>query len=185
MSKINTRWVQLIGILVAFLLITYRVDSNNLNIEDKGIEVQSKDEVYDSNKINYSTQLGEVIATIEIPRLNIKEEVYYGHDYLDYHNLILDEDYNLPGEGKKVVIAGHKENISEYLQQIEEKDEIILTTNTGAHSYEVSDIEVVDKKDTEILEKSSNEEQLLIYTCYPFEWWNLNKQRYILKSIKF
>lgn len=184
-NNINMKLMQLIVILVALLLLVQINNSkqDNIDIETKEqIQEVDIDTNQNDNTTNYSNELGEVIATIEVPRLKIKEEVYYGHDYLDLHNLILDEDYNLPGEGKNIVIAGHKENISEYLKQLEVGDEMQLDTSTGTYNYEVEDIEIVDQDDTGILENSTNEKQLLIYTCYPFEWWSQNNQRYVLKS---
>jgi sortase A len=78
----------------------------------------------------------------------------------------------LPGFGQLIVLSGHNNTFFAPLQNIEKNDVIEFDTNYCAYKYRVTDVQVLNEKDLQkyITEHSDDEEeQLVMYTCYPFE----------------
>ena len=75
------------------------------------------------------------------------------------------------GEEGNCVIAGHRNyNFGKYfnrLDEVEIDDLIYLDSATETYTYVVTDIQVVDPTDVEILEPIEGKETLTLYTCTP------------------
>ena len=75
------------------------------------------------------------------------------------------------GEEGNCVIAGHRNyNFGKYfnrLDEVEIDDFIYLDSATETYTYVVTDIQVVDPTDVEILEPIEGKETLTLYTCTP------------------
>lgn len=125
-------------------------------------------------------------AHIIVPRIKVKEDIYYGHNLLDNYNLILDEDYGVPGNGHDdVILAGHKENISEVLSKLIVGDNIYITTKSGNYQYVVNNISTpYESEASNVLLNSNHKEDLIIYTCFPFNKYSFNDQRYVVFATK-
>jgi sortase A len=67
------------------------------------------------------------------------------------------------------ILTGHRDTHFRFLQRLKEGDEILLTTrNQRQHRFRVSSITLVDAG-TASIQKDTEENQLALVTCYPFD----------------
>ena len=74
----------------------------------------------------------------------------------------------LPGQGKPILISGHDSTFFAPLELIAVGDLLNITTDYGSFDYEITGTKITDDKDTSAYDLLQNEEQLILYTCYPF-----------------
>jgi sortase A len=87
----------------------------------------------------------------------------------------------LPGQQGNVVITGHRDTFFRGLRNIHKDDEITLTTLHGSYRYRVDSTQVVEPKDTEVLDNSVDD-ILTLVTCYPFYFVGPAPKRFIVRA---
>lgn len=111
---------------------------------------------------------GDKFAELTIESIGVKDVPVFNCD--DYDRLKYGwgkSNYaRYPGEGGKVVLAGHKAN-NTALYNLKAGAEIVLKTNYGTFRYTVTGTSVVSETDSSVLAPDDTKEQLLLYTCYP------------------
>lgn len=71
----------------------------------------------------------------------------------------------VPGQGGTILVGGHDTTFFECLEDMKEDMKINVNTEYGVFEYNVTDISIVEGSEYDI---SSEKEQLVLYTCYPF-----------------
>ena len=66
------------------------------------------------------------------------------------------------------MIAGHNGTYFHVLKDVEVGDAFTIATEYGDYEYIVSDFTVVNETEIEACRLDSDEEQVVLYTCYPF-----------------
>ena len=124
------------------------------------------------------------VAKLKISRLNQQRVVLLGADPTSlafsvgamqpYHQIRLDSP---------MVIAGHNDTHFAFLQEVVMDDVISLTDEHGInHLYKVENIAVIDEK-IEQLQLASNEHNLVLITCYPFNAASVGgSERYVITA---
>ena len=74
----------------------------------------------------------------------------------------------LPGEHKTIVISGHRDTHFAFLKDLRVGEAIGLQNRNGKARYRISDLQVIDSRNTRIRIDPFGDELLLI-TCYPFD----------------
>ena len=69
----------------------------------------------------------------------------------------------MPGEGK-TILSGHNTGILSSLFDVKKNNQIVIETVYGKFTYAVEKIEIINDSEIKSLE---NENDLIIYTCYP------------------
>jgi len=78
----------------------------------------------------------------------------------------------MPGFNKPILLSAHNNTFFKPLQNIEIGDVITYDTNYGTYEFRVSEIIILYVTDAIATTKkllASEEEKLIMYTCYPFE----------------
>lgn len=123
---------------------------------------------------DYSTHYGQ----LSCERIGLDAPVFYGDD-----RGILKVgagQYNgsfMPGFGRTILLSAHNTTYFAPLQYIEAGDEIVFTTNYGAYLYRVTETKVLHNADKTAYDLTQEKEQLVMYTCYPFEMLVGTKQQ--------
>ena len=124
---------------------------------------------------------GEKYAHVTIPGTDVDCDIYYGDS-----NAIMKKGAGqyiggkFPGFGGTVLIAAHKTTHFMDLKSVEVGDVITLQTTYGVYEYTVRDMKVVDPNDKSAYDLNATEENLILYTCYPFNMLGFSKQRYFV-----
>ena len=76
-------------------------------------------------------------------------------------------------------IAGHRDTWFRFLKDVQQGDELTLTSRKGCTTYRVSSLLVVEQTDTSVLD-STPDVQLTLITCYPFNGLVGSRWRYVV-----
>jgi len=74
----------------------------------------------------------------------------------------------MPGNGKPLLLSAHDSTYFAPLDKIEIGYILQITTNYGKYEYQVTETKVTVVGDTTAYDLKKDDEQLILYTCYPF-----------------
>lgn len=74
----------------------------------------------------------------------------------------------LPGYDKPILIGGHDATFFQPLEKVKDGDILKIVTNNGIYSYQVTDEKIYNHDDQSAYDLKKEEEQIILYTCYPF-----------------
>lgn len=115
--------------------------------------------------------IGQHFAQMSFPDIDFSVKVYFGdNDRILRRGAGMYAGSQLPGFKRTTLIAGHSWTVLNAVQHAEISDEIEIKTNYGRYVYEIFDI-VLAKSDFDsyVDLKQTDEDILVVYTCYPFE----------------
>ncbi len=149
-------------------------DSNLSVLYDPNVEqAEVQDEGFIAGKDVTFPNTGEQYGQIVCEQIGLDAPAYWGDsdDILMYG--VGQSIISLPpGFGTAVIFSGHNNTFFECLQNVAEGNVIQFRTNYCDYEYTVNRVEVIDEKTLEdvLIEAAENEseEQLILYTCYPF-----------------
>lgn len=113
--------------------------------------------------------IGSRYGTMICERVDLKAPLYFGDTYD-----ILSEGAGqyaasgLPGEGRSILVGAHDMGYFAPLESIEKGDMIDLNTSYGEFEYRVTGMEIKDTSYYGLDEFDSVNEELVLYTCFPF-----------------
>ena len=125
---------------------------------------------------------GGVVGRIEIPRLNVSAVVRAGSDARTLRLAVGHIPGTAwPGEGGNMGLAGHRDTFFRKLRDIENNDEIRVTTPAGVYRYRVERTDIVKPADVWVLDATAHP-TLTLVTCYPFSYIGSAPQRFIVRA---
>lgn len=138
----------------------YEPDMEKLEINRDGTVTESEIKVP-----ALETHYGNVICE----EIGLKAPIYYGDGEESLKKGVGHyTGSGMPGEGKPILFSGHDSTYFGALENIKKGNLVEIDTNYGHFTYEVTDIKIVQATDTTAHPLESKEEQLILYTCYPF-----------------
>ena len=135
------------------------------------------------SSITYPSK-GDRYGRITIAGTTVDAPVYYGDT-----NSILNRGVGtyvdssgagIPGESKTILMAGHNNTFFNDLQLVEVGDVVTIETHYGTYTYTVERCEVRDYQDTTTYDFTRTDENLILYTCYPFDALGFTPNRYFV-----
>ena len=127
---------------------------------------------------------GDRYGEISIDGTTVSAPLYYGDDTATLNKGVGtykdDIGVGIPGEGKTILLAGHNNTFFNGLQQVEIGDIVTIETHYGTYTYEVTDMQVKDYQDSTAYDFSRTDENLIMYTCYPFDALGFTPDRYFV-----
>ena len=135
-----------------------------------------------SNKLKVYPEYGTQYATIEIPKIDVILPVYFG-DTLEILKRGVGHSSGsyFPGEGGSIIYMGHNsKKMFRRFSELQVDDTITVKANYGEFKYQIYDMQIVEETDTDKLPIQTDEEILMIYTCYPFNNIGYATQRYVV-----
>lgn len=122
----------------------------------------------------YGEQFGELI--IEDCQINAK--LFFGDGNTALNNGVgIYNGSSIPGYGKTILVAGHNNTYFNGLKYAEKNQKIKIRTSYGNYIYEITDIQIKTNTDTTAYDLSADYENLILYTCYPFDELGLTPRR--------
>lgn len=137
---------------------------------------------------NYKKQLkfgnSDVMAQIEIPKINVDLPIYHGTDEdtlkIGVGHL---QNSSLPvgGENTRSILTGHRglpnSKLFTRLDELNEGDLFYITTAGEKLAYKINDITVIEPTDVGMLDTVSGKDQVSLITCTPY---GLNTHRLVV-----
>lgn len=197
---INIIKATIIEIIVAFLLVVLSVIIIDIAVGQKkeiaitlinAISLNKENviinkPVLEGNIIKNYPEYGSKYAKIQIPKINIDLDVYYG-DTMEILKKGVGHSSGsyFPGEGGSIIYMGHNsKNMFRGLSKISKGDLIQIVTEYGEFKYQVYDMKIINETDLESLPIQKEKEILMLYTCYPFQNIGYTTKRYVVYAEK-
>ena len=150
---------------------------------DRTAQEEPEQETIPLSSITYPSK-GDRYGRITIAGTTVDAPVYYGDT-----NSILNRGVGtyvdssgagIPGESKTILMAGHNNTFFNDLQSVEVGDVVTIETHYGTYTYTVERCEVRDYQDTTTYDFTRTDENLILYTCYPFDALGFTPNRYFV-----
>lgn len=124
--------------------------------------------------------VGDTIGSLSIPALNQTLPIIEGtgNDELKRGVGHFAQSV-LPGVKDNCVLSGHRDTVFTGLGKLKVGDQLVVQTQAGTFSYEISLIRIVDKDDKTVIVPADHA-VLTVTTCYPFNYVGSAPDRYIL-----
>lgn len=127
---------------------------------------------------------GDLYGNIAIAGTSVSAPVYYGDTtrilnlgvgtYVDHPGA------GIPGESKTILLGGHNNTFFNGLQDVKEGAEVTVQTHYGSYVYRVTKTLIADHNDETTYDFSKKNENLILYTCYPFDALGFTSDRYFV-----
>jgi len=123
---------------------------------------------------------GETVGYLRVPSLEMELPVLEGVDDATLAKGVGHHpETAFPGQGDRIFLAGHNDTTFSKISQLKNGDEVVLYLANGSYRYVMQSSEIVDYKDTRVLE-STKQESLVVSTCYPFYNVTDSTERYLI-----
>lgn len=124
---------------------------------------------------------GEQYGEMEIPSAGIKAPVYYGDDAKTLRKGVgTYAGTYIPGQRRTILMAAHNNTYFHTLGEAQVGDQITITTTYGKYVYEITGSQVALATDKTAYDLTKEEENLILYTCYPFNALGITNRRYFV-----
>lgn len=125
---------------------------------------------------------GALIGRIEIARLGVTAVVLSGTDASTLRRSVGHiPGTAMPGTAGNVGLAGHRDTFFRRLEDIQENDEVVVTTLDGVFRYRVVRTVVVTPADVWVLDPTTDA-TLTLVTCFPFSFFGAAPDRFIVRA---
>ena len=149
-------------------------------VENVNNSENSADSTVDIDTIEYpkySNMFGELI----IEDCGIDNNLFFGDGDVALRNGV--GVYNgsfPPGYGRTILVAGHNNTYFNGLKYAEPGQKVLIRTSYGNYEYEITDTAVKKATDATAYDLSADYENLIMYTCYPFDELGLTAKRFFV-----
>ncbi len=124
---------------------------------------------------------GDRFGEIAIPNAGIQAPLYFGDSKaLLKKGACQYMGSSFVGSGSTVLISAHNNTYFHTLGQAKVGDTVLLRTNYGDYTYEVERTGIYTTSDDSAYDLLATEENLVLYTCYPFNMLGLTAKRYFV-----
>lgn len=124
--------------------------------------------------------IGEQIGVLRIPSVEIDVAVLQGDREAEFR--LGAGHYTgslLPGQGGNILVGAHRTSYFRNFEYLDIGDEIEFAATYGRFHYEIVDMFLIDGNDHSI-GLPTDDEQLTLYTCYPFGYIGNAPQRFVV-----
>ncbi|HEX7065524.1 MAG TPA: class D sortase [Bacillales bacterium] len=129
---------------------------------------------------SFEPEKGQVIGLVSLPALSKKLPIIQGTEDDQLKKGV--GHYvksSFPGEDNQVVLSGHRDTVFTHLGDLEKGDTVIVKLPYGSFTYSVDHTKIV-KADNQKVIHSTDKEELVLTTCYPFHYVGHAPKRYIV-----
>lgn len=123
------------------------------------------------------------IGTLRIPDANIECDIIFGDNSRDLNRgacFYADKKDRIPGGGTQMLMASHNNSFFHTLGEVKEGSRVYMDLYYGEYEYEVVRTEVVKATDTTTYDLDKTEEEVILYTCYPFDMLSATPYRFFV-----
>lgn len=150
-------------------------------LEQLGKELDSSQNSIPYSKFHYP-QLGDQYAQVTVEGTSVDAPVFLGDDSKQLNKGV--GTYNsycgIPGMSRTIILAGHTNTWFADLGAAEIGGIITVETYYGTYTYRITDAQVKDYQDTTAYDLDRTDENIILYTCYPFGTLGFTRQRYFV-----
>lgn len=147
---------------------------DNENIQNMGKDTIKASEIE-------MPQYGTIFGNLTIEGTSVNADLFFGDGNRELKNGVgMYNGSHIPGYGSTCLIGGHNNSYFSDLKNAQLGSKITINTNYGQYVYEITKTEVLMAKDSSAWDPKSETENVVLYTCYPFDMLGLTPQRYFV-----
>jgi sortase A len=133
------------------------------------------------NKEEFEPETGEASGLLLIPKINAELAIVEGTDADDLEKGVGHYKGSFyPEENGQIVLSGHRDTVFRKAGDLVLGDHLTMKMPYGDYTYEITDTKIVSADDTSIITLQNSEEELVLTTCYPFNYVGDAPDRYII-----
>ncbi len=126
-------------------------------------------------------QFGE----LSISDRNISAKLFFGDGAIPLKNGVgVYAGSFIPGYGKTILIAGHNNTYFNGLKNVKKNDIVDIKTSYGNYQYKITGTKILSANDKSAYDLTEDKENLVMYTCYPFDELGLTNKRFFVYAKK-
>lgn len=126
-------------------------------------------------------QNDDYVGRLTIEGTAVDCEVYYGDSETQFSKGAgVSMGSCIPGAGGTIMIGAHTGTYFRDLESVAQGADITITTDYGEYHYTVARCAVVEETDTTAYDLDAEEENIILFTCYPFGILTRTTQRYLV-----
>lgn len=155
---------------------SYSTEYNNIfvPVEETTIDTNEYVSIKNIQYPKYGEQFGQLI----IEDCSIDAKLFMGDGNIALRNGVgLYYGSFVPGYGGTILVAGHNNTYFNGLKNAKIGQIVKIKTSYGNYEYKINDIQIKKSKDGSAYDLASTKENLIMYTCYPFDELGLTPQR--------
>ncbi|MBS8265125.1 class D sortase [Mesobacillus boroniphilus] len=134
-----------------------------------------------ANKKEFKPETGEASGLLLIPKINAELAIVEGTDADDLEKGVGHYKGSFyPEENGQIVLSGHRDTVFRKAGDLELGDHLTMKMPYGDYTYEITGTKIVSADDTSIITLQNSEEELVLTTCYPFNYIGDAPDRYII-----
>lgn len=160
-------------------------DYNNIFVpfsENKSLQIIEKDDktYIDITSFEFPTY-GTQFGMITIDDCDVNCKLFFGDGDVALRNGVgIYSGSFIPGYGGTILVAGHNNTYLNGLKNAEAGQIVKIQTNYGDYEYRINETAVKQNTDTSAYDLDADYENLIMYTCYPFDELGLTDYRYFV-----
>lgn len=126
-------------------------------------------------------KLGEQFGELYIEQCAVNAKLFFGDGNIPLRNGVgIYNGSSIPGYGKTILVAGHNNTYFNGLKNAEAGQTVQISTSYGNYTYEITGTDIKKADDNSAFDLNANEENLVMYTCYPFDALGLTENRFFV-----
>lgn len=130
---------------------------------------------------NIDKQFGE----LKIKGRDVDAKLFFGDGKIPLRNGVgIYAGSFIPGYGKTILVAGHNNTYFNGLKNVKKGDIVKINTSYGNYEYKVRDTKLYNAKSKKSYDLNADKENLILYTCYPFDTIGLTEKRFFVYADK-
>ncbi len=130
---------------------------------------------------NIDKQFGE----LKIKDRDVDAKLFFGDGKIPLRNGVgIYAGSFIPGYGKTILVAGHNNTYFNGLKNVKKGDIVKINTSYGNYEYKVRDTKLYNAESKKSYDLNADKENLILYTCYPFDTIGLTEKRFFVYADK-
>lgn len=129
--------------------------------------------------------IGKQFGELSINACDIDAKLFFGDSSVPLRNGVgVYAGSFIPGYGRTILVAGHNNTFFNGLKNVNKGDVVKISTSYGNYKYKVTGTKLTTDKDKSAYDLNAEKENLVLYTCYPFDSLGLTNRRFFVYAKK-
>ena len=185
----------LLAIAISFPTISDALSIGDMFLSDKQVDYSKSCEnifvptTNNSDTINASDvefpSVDKQFGELKIANRDVSAKLFFGDGKVPLRNGAgVYAGSFIPGYGKTILVAGHNNTYFNGLKNVKKGDIVKIGTSYGNYEYKITDTKIYNADNKKAYDLSRNEENLILYTCYPFDMLGITEKRFFVYAEK-
>ncbi len=148
------------------------------------VPTNNDSDTIDASKVEFPT-INKQFGELKIEKRDVNTKLFFGDASVPLRNGVgIYAGSFIPGYGRTILVAGHNNTYFNGLKNVKKGDIVKINTSYGNYKYKVTDTKIYNANSKKSYDLSAKEENLIMYTCYPFDQLGITEKRFFVYAKK-